>query len=175
MRSSSWALAPPGPAKPVRTRSPVAEGSIEPLSTSRKIAHAPSAAATGWPLTLSLAPGFAGHATRTPGVPTRIELSVHTQRDKPRLDLQAALKARLAFDPGRSLALDDLALEAKGTAAGITTLALKATGSAMANVKTGEFTDNVAVGRDDWVDVVLDVSFTYINRFVFQRSTKKKK
>jgi len=74
-----------------------------------------------------------------PAVPTDIELSVRTQRDKPRIDLQTALKARLAFDPGRSLALDDLAFETKGVAAGITKLAFKATGSAAANIASGAY------------------------------------
>ena len=74
-----------------------------------------------------------------PGVPTRVELSVHAQGDKPKFDLQAALTTRLTFDPGASLALDDLALDAKGAAADLRNLALKATGSAMVNVKSGEF------------------------------------
>jgi AsmA protein len=66
-----------------------------------------------------------------PGVPSRVELSVHAQGDKPKLDLQAALKARLTFNPGQqSVALEDIALEAKGTAADLTNLALKATGGA---------------------------------------------
>ncbi len=74
-----------------------------------------------------------------PGVPTGIELSVHAQGDQPRLDLRIALKTRLTFDPGVSLALDDLALEAMGAAADIKNLALKAAGSATANIKNGEF------------------------------------
>ncbi len=66
-----------------------------------------------------------------PGVPSRVELSVHAQGDKPKLDLQAALKTRLTFNPGQqSVALEDIALEAKGTAADLTNLALKATGGA---------------------------------------------
>ena len=66
-----------------------------------------------------------------PGVSGRIELSFHAQGDKPKLDLQAALKARLTFDPAqRSVALEDLALEAKGAAADMKNLAFKATGGA---------------------------------------------
>lgn len=66
-----------------------------------------------------------------PGVPGRIELSLNARGDKPVLDLEAALKTRLKFDPGqRSAALEDLALEAKGTAADIKNLAFKATGDA---------------------------------------------
>ncbi|MBI3042888.1 MAG: AsmA family protein [Betaproteobacteria bacterium] len=98
-----------------------------------------------------------------PAVPTGIALSVRAQRDKPRLDLQTALKTRLAFDPGRSLALDDLALDAKGVAAGITNLALKATGSAMANVTSGEFTASklnvslTGMSGKDALDIKVDV------------------
>ena len=97
-----------------------------------------------------------------PGVPTGVEFSAHVQSDKPRLDLQTALKTRLAFEPGESLALDDLILEAKGAAAGITGLALKATGSVSAKVKSGEFTASKlavaltgASGKDS-MDIRLD-------------------
>ena len=75
-----------------------------------------------------------------PGVPTSIDLSVQAQSDKPRVDLATTLKTKLAFQPGQSIALDDLALEAKGAAAGITHIALKAAGSAAAGLKTGEYT-----------------------------------
>ena len=77
-----------------------------------------------------------------PGVPTRIDLSVNALSDKPKVDLKTVLKTRLAFEPGQSLALDDLDLEAKGTAAGITNLALKVTGAATANIKTAAYTAN---------------------------------
>lgn len=97
-----------------------------------------------------------------PGVPTGVEFSAHAQGDKPRLDLQAALKTRLAFDPGQSLALDDFALDAKGTAAGITNLALKAAGSVAVKLKTDEYTASKlsvaltgASGKDN-LDVKLD-------------------
>jgi AsmA protein len=66
-----------------------------------------------------------------PGVPGQVELSLHAQGDQPRLDLQAALKTRLAVDPAQqSVALEDLALEARGAAADLKDLAFKATGSA---------------------------------------------
>ena len=66
-----------------------------------------------------------------PGVPTSVELSAHVQSDAPKLDLPVALKTRLTFDPEKgSLALSDLALEAKGVAAGLTNLVVKLTGSA---------------------------------------------
>jgi AsmA protein len=53
-----------------------------------------------------------------PGVPTDVELSVHAQGDKPKLDLETALKTRLTFDPDKQrLALEGLVLDAKGDAA----------------------------------------------------------
>ncbi len=98
-----------------------------------------------------------------PGVPTGVELSVHAQSNKPKLDLQTALKTRLAFDPGRSLMLEDLSLDAKGTAADITNLALKAKGSAKTNLADGGFTAsnlNVAVtgmSGKNALDITIDV------------------
>jgi AsmA protein len=77
-----------------------------------------------------------------PGVPTRVELSVHARSDQPKVDLKAALKTRLVFEPGQALNLDELDLDAKGMAAGLTNLALKATGAVMANAPKGEFTAN---------------------------------
>lgn len=72
-----------------------------------------------------------------PGVPTSVSLSALVQSDKPAIALQAALKTRLAFDPGQqSYALQDLSLEAKGAAADLKELALKASGNVTANLKT---------------------------------------
>jgi len=66
-----------------------------------------------------------------PGVPGRVELSLHARGDKPKLDLLTTLKTRLTFDPGRqSAALDDLALEVKGAAADLKDLAFSAAGNA---------------------------------------------
>ena len=66
-----------------------------------------------------------------PGVPGRVELSFNVKGDEPKLDLHAELKSRLAFDSGKqSVALDDLALEAKGAAADFRDLAFKAEGGA---------------------------------------------
>ena len=76
----------------------------------------------------------------TPGVPTKLDLKVHAQSKKPVVDLQAALKTELTFVPGKSVSLKDLDLDAKGAAAGIAGLVVKATGSAAANVETGELT-----------------------------------
>jgi len=66
-----------------------------------------------------------------PGVPTSVEFSAHVKSDTPKLDLPVELKTRLTFDPEKqTLALADLALEAKGVAAGLTNLVVKLTGSA---------------------------------------------
>ena len=66
-----------------------------------------------------------------PGVPSRVELSVNIQGNQPKLDMQAGLKTRLTFNPGQqSIALDDLAVEAKGAAADFKSLAFLATGGA---------------------------------------------
>jgi AsmA protein len=66
-----------------------------------------------------------------PGVPTTVDFSAHAQGDKPKVDLPVTLKTRFTLDAVKqSLALDDLVLEAKGTAAGLANLALRLTGSA---------------------------------------------
>lgn len=53
-----------------------------------------------------------------PGVPTDVEISVHAQSNKPKLDLQTTFKSRLTFDPAtKRLALEGLDLDAKGDAA----------------------------------------------------------
>jgi AsmA protein len=69
-----------------------------------------------------------------PGVPARVELVFHARGDEPKLDLQNSLKTRLAFDPGRSLKLDDLVLESSGAAAGLAKLVLKVTGNAFVDI-----------------------------------------
>ncbi|HSC94822.1 MAG TPA: AsmA family protein [Burkholderiales bacterium] len=66
-----------------------------------------------------------------PGVPGRLELSLRARGEEPKLDVLAALKTQLTFDPGRqSAALEDLALEVKGAAAGLKELAFNAAGRA---------------------------------------------
>lgn len=81
------------------------------------------------------------------GVPTRIELSFAVQGNKPKVDLATDLKTRLTFDLEKQVyALDDLELQAKGTAADVTNLALKAGGGVTAKLKSGEFsTDKLSV------------------------------
>jgi AsmA protein len=66
-----------------------------------------------------------------PGVPGRVELSLNVEGDKPKLDLQVKLNTRLTFNPGQqSVALEDLALDAKGAAADFKNLAFRTTGGA---------------------------------------------
>jgi AsmA protein len=74
-----------------------------------------------------------------PGVPAKIDLSGHAQSKKPSVDLRAVLKTQLTFMPGKSLALQDLDLDAKGAAAGITDLVLRATGGVTADIESGDF------------------------------------
>lgn len=74
------------------------------------------------------------------GVPTDIELSVSAQADKPKLDLEAALKTRLTHDFERqAYTLEDFDLRASGQAAEVSNLTLKASGSVSAKVKSGEY------------------------------------
>jgi len=64
-----------------------------------------------------------------PGVPTHIEFSATVQADKPKLDLQTALKTRLTFDPEKQrYALEGLDLDAKGDAVGVSGLVTSAKG-----------------------------------------------
>lgn len=94
-----------------------------------------------------------------PGVPTRVELSFHTQGDDPKLDLQTVLKFRFAFDPGRSLALDELVVESGGAAAGLAKLALKLTGNAAVDLAKERIQANLA-GKvaDSGIKARLDVA-----------------
>jgi len=74
------------------------------------------------------------------GVPSKIELSATVQSDKPKLDLETALKATVTFDlDQQSYALDGLNLSAKGLAAGISNLAVTAKGDIDAKLATREF------------------------------------
>ena len=97
-----------------------------------------------------------------PGVPSRIELSMTLQGNQPKMNLSVALKTRLTFDLDKQVySLEDLGLDAKGQAAGITNLAAKASGSVVARLKSGEFsTSKLAIsmtgasGKDN-----LDIKF----------------
>lgn len=64
------------------------------------------------------------------GVPTDIDLSVAVRADKPKLNLETALKTRLMFDLEKQrFVLEGLDLSAKGDAAGISGLAASAKGN----------------------------------------------
>jgi len=94
--------------------------------TDAAVSYADAAAGTKYALSkLNLKTG-----RLAPGVPTGIEFSAHVKSDEPKLDLPVAMKTRLTFDPEKqTLALADLALEAKGVAAGVTNLVVKLTGN----------------------------------------------
>jgi AsmA protein len=79
-----------------------------------------------------------------PGVPSRIELKFHAQGDETKLDLQAALKTRLKFEPGRSANLDDIELDASGAAAGMTKLVVKLAGNAAVDIAKEQAQANLA-------------------------------
>jgi len=74
------------------------------------------------------------------GVPSKIDLSFSVQSDKPRLDLEAALKTTVTFDLDKqNYALDGFDFSAKGTAAGVSNLAATAQGDVDAKLATKEF------------------------------------
>src|SRR5262249_2927117 len=96
-------------------------------------------------------------------VPTKVDLSFAVQANQPKVNLATALKTKLTFDLDKQVyVLDDMVLDAKGDAADIRSLVLKATGSVNAKLATNEFTaDKLAVamkgtsGKDN-LDVKLD-------------------
>lgn len=74
------------------------------------------------------------------GVPSKIDLAVTVQSDKPKLNVEAALKTTLSFDPDKQhYVLDGLDFSAKGAAAGITNLVASAKGDVDARVAIKEF------------------------------------
>src|SRR5262245_2378020 len=96
-------------------------------------------------------------------VPTKIDLSASIQSNQPKLKLATDLKTKLTFDLDKQVyVLEGMELEAKGDAADIRNLALKANGSLTAKPKTSEFTtEKLAVamtgtsGKDN-LEVKLD-------------------
>lgn len=73
------------------------------------------------------------------GVPGKIDLSFLAQSDKPKLHIDAALKTGLMFDLDKQhYVLDGMDFSAKGTAAGITNLAVTAKGDIDAKPPTRE-------------------------------------
>ena len=96
------------------------------------------------------------------GVPSSIDLSFTAQSDKPKLNLEAALKATVTADPEKQhYALAGLDFSAKGAAAGISNLAATAKGDIDANVAAREFLLSkvalAATGKQEGGD--LDVKF----------------
>ncbi|MBI2311810.1 MAG: AsmA family protein [Betaproteobacteria bacterium] len=75
------------------------------------------------------------------GVSTPVELSFSLAANQPKLALATQVKTRLSFDLDKQYyALEGLALESKGEAAGIRNFALKAGGDASASPAAQEFT-----------------------------------
>ena len=75
-----------------------------------------------------------------PGVPTDIDLAFSAQSEKPKLNIDAALKTTATFDPAKQhYALAGLDFSAKGAAAGISNLAATAKGDIDANVAAKEY------------------------------------
>ena len=98
-----------------------------------------------------------------PNVPGKVDLSVTVQGDKPKTNLNIALKTKLTFDLDKLVfALEGLGLEAKGQAADIQNLNAKASGSVTAKLKEGEFTTSgftvalTAVSGKDNLDIKVD-------------------
>jgi AsmA protein len=98
-----------------------------------------------------------------PNVPGTIDLSMTVKGNKPAIDLGIALKTKLTFDLEQQVfSLQDMGLETKGAAADLKNLNLKASGSVVAKLKSGELTtDKLAVamtgvsGKDN-LDIKLD-------------------
>lgn len=74
------------------------------------------------------------------GVPTKIDLSFTAQSDKPKLNLETALKTTITVDTEQQhYALEGLDFSAKGVAAGISNLVASAKGDVDAKLATKEF------------------------------------
>jgi len=74
------------------------------------------------------------------GVPSKIDLSFVVQSDKPKFDLEAALKATVTYDlTSQHYAFEGLDLSAKGVAAGISNLVATANGDVDAKLASKEF------------------------------------
>ncbi len=74
------------------------------------------------------------------GVPGKIDLAFTGRSDKPKLDVEVALKTTLTFDLEKQhYALEGLDFSAKGTAAGISNLTASAKGDVDAKLATKEF------------------------------------
>ncbi|MEQ1775320.1 MAG: AsmA family protein [Burkholderiales bacterium] len=97
-----------------------------------------------------------------PNVPGKIDLSMTVKGNKPKIDLGIALKTKLTFDLDQQVfSLQDMGFEAKGAAADLSNLNVKASGGVLAKLKSGELTtDKLAMamtgvsGKDN-----LDIKF----------------
>lgn len=96
-------------------------------------------------------------------VPTKVDLASSIQANQPKLNLATSLKTKLTFDVDKQVyVLEGLDLEAKGDAADIHNLVLKAAGGVTAKMKTHEFTTEklsvamTGVSGKDNLDVKLD-------------------
>ncbi|MEW6562652.1 MAG: AsmA family protein [Pseudomonadota bacterium] len=77
------------------------------------------------------------------GVPSKVDFAAVVQANQPKVALATAVKATLTFDLDKKFyRIEGLDLNASGEAAGITGLALKASGDASANLAAQEYTAN---------------------------------
>lgn len=78
-----------------------------------------------------------------PGMPSKIDLSVGVQANKPKLDITAQLKTALTFDLDKQkYQLQGLSLQVDGSALDISSIKVKAGGDASADFTTQEFGAN---------------------------------
>lgn len=96
------------------------------------------------------------------GVPSPIEFSANVQSDKPKINLDVALKTTVTFDLDKqNYALSGLDFSAKGLAAGISNLVASAKGDVDARLASREFVISklaiAATGKQEGGD--LDVKF----------------
>ncbi len=96
------------------------------------------------------------------GVPGKIDFSANVQSDKPKLNLDAALKTAITFDLDKQhYALNGLEFSAKGLAAGISNLVAAAKGDVEARLASKEYLLSklaiTATGKQEGGD--LDVKF----------------
>ena len=98
-----------------------------------------------------------------PKVPSKIDLSMTVQGDKPKFNLGISLKTKLTFDlENLAFVLDGMGLEAKGQAVNLNNINAKASGSITAKLKAAELTTSglslalTAVSGKDNLDIKLD-------------------
>ena len=97
------------------------------------------------------------------GVPSKIDLSARIQANQPKLDMSAQLKTTLTFDlDKKKYQLQDMELQADGSVLDISSLKVKASGDASADLTAQEFTAKKFVLKasgmkvKDKFDVALD-------------------